>query len=62
MKVIGRYVMLDALAAGGMATVHLGRLVGPAGFARTVAMKMLRSAIGMGDKVIDELRDEEEPA
>src|SRR5262249_42861643 len=30
------YVMHGLLAAGGMATVHIGRLVGPAGFARRV--------------------------
>src|SRR5262249_39049696 len=31
----------DEIAAGGMATVHLGRLVGPIGFSRTVAIKRL---------------------
>jgi serine/threonine-protein kinase len=29
------------IAAGGMATVHFGRLLGPAGFSRTVAVKRL---------------------
>jgi serine/threonine-protein kinase len=38
---IGRYVLYDEIAAGGMATVNLGRLVGPAGFSRTVAVKRL---------------------
>jgi eukaryotic-like serine/threonine-protein kinase len=38
---IGRYVLHDEIAAGGMATVHLGRLRGPVGFARTVAIKRL---------------------
>src|SRR5437879_9002164 len=33
--------MHGAIAAGGMATVHVGRLVGPSGFARTVAIKRL---------------------
>lgn len=36
---LGRYVLYDRIASGGMAAVHLGRLVGPAGFARTVAVK-----------------------
>jgi hypothetical protein len=36
----GRYAIFDAIAAGGMASVHLGRLFGPAGFARTVAMRV----------------------
>src|SRR5580698_4220550 len=38
---VGRYLMLDRIAAGGMAVVHIGRLIGPAGFARTVAIKRL---------------------
>lgn len=40
---IGRYLLFDALASGGMATVHLGRLMGPVGFSRTVAIKRLHS-------------------
>ena len=40
-QVIGRYALFDAIAAGGMATVHYGRLLGPVGFARTVAIKQL---------------------
>jgi serine/threonine-protein kinase len=39
--VVGRYVLHDEIASGGMASVHLGRLIGPAGFARTVAVKRL---------------------
>jgi serine/threonine-protein kinase len=38
---LGRYIVHDAIASGGMATIHLGRLVGPAGFGRTVAIKRL---------------------
>jgi len=40
-KILGRYALYDAIASGGMATVHLGRLLGPVGFARTVAIKRL---------------------
>lgn len=40
-KVIGRYALFGEIAAGGMATVHFGRLVGPVGFSRTVAIKRL---------------------
>jgi serine/threonine-protein kinase len=40
---LGRYKLFDKIGAGGMATVHLGRLVGPVGFARTVAIKRMRS-------------------
>jgi len=39
--VLGRYVMFDEIAAGGMATVHFGRMRGERGFARTVAIKRL---------------------
>src|ERR1700728_3744145 len=38
---IGRYLLYGEIASGGMATVHFGRLNGPAGFARTVAVKRL---------------------
>src|SRR5205085_7027023 len=34
-----RYALHDAIASGGMATVHIGRFFGPAGFSRTVAIK-----------------------
>jgi eukaryotic-like serine/threonine-protein kinase len=38
---IGRYAIYGMIASGGMATVHLGRLLGPVGFSRTVAIKKL---------------------
>ena len=41
--IIGRYALFDVLASGGMATVHLGRLLGREGFGRTVAVKRLHS-------------------
>lgn len=40
-RVLGRYAIYDRLAAGGMATVHIGRQLGAAGFARTVAIKRM---------------------
>ncbi len=40
-RVIGRYALFDELASGGMATVHIGRLLGAVGFSRTVAIKRL---------------------
>ena len=39
---LGRYEICGKLAEGGMATIYLGRLHGPKGFGRTVALKMLR--------------------
>jgi len=38
---VGRYAVYGAIASGGMATVHYGRLLGPVGFSRTVAIKRL---------------------
>ncbi len=38
---MGRYVVFEAFARGGMATVHLGRLSADRGFSRLVAIKML---------------------
>ena len=38
---LGRYLLFDEIASGGMATVHLGRLLGAAGFSRTVAIKRM---------------------
>ena len=40
---IGRYALYGAIGSGGMATVHLGRLFGPRGFARIVAIKRLHA-------------------
>ena len=40
-RTVGRYVVFDEIAAGGMASVHLGRLIGAVGFSRTVAIKRL---------------------
>jgi hypothetical protein len=40
-RVLGRYALYDEIASGGMATVHIGRLLGPVGFSRTVAIKKL---------------------
>ena len=39
--VVGRYSLHGKLASGGMASVHLGRVEGAAGFVRTVAIKRL---------------------
>ena len=36
-----RYLLCGEIGAGGMASVHLGRLIGSAAFARTVAIKRL---------------------
>ena len=40
---VGRYAIHGKIASGGMASVHIGRLVGSVGFARTVAIKRLHA-------------------
>ena len=42
-EVIGRYVLHAPIARGGMATVHMARLVGAEGFSRIVAVKRLHA-------------------
>lgn len=40
---LGRYSLHGEIAAGGMAVVHFARMMGPAGFARTVAIKRMHA-------------------
>jgi serine/threonine-protein kinase len=40
-RTVGRYLLGEQIAFGGMASVHLGRLEGGAGFSRLVAVKRL---------------------
>ena len=56
--VIGRYALFDELASGGMATVHLGRLLGPVGFGRTVAVKRLHEHFLKDEEFIAMFMDE----
>src|ERR1700742_1214735 len=54
----GRYVIGDEIASGGMATVHLGRMLGDAGFSRTVAIKRLHGPYAKDPEVCGMLLDE----
>jgi serine/threonine-protein kinase len=56
--VIGRYALFDEIAAGGMATVHLGRLLGPVGFGRTVAIKRLHEQYLTDEEFLTMFMDE----
>jgi serine/threonine-protein kinase len=56
--VIGRYVVFDEIASGGMATVHLGRLRGAVGFARTVAIKRLHTGLARDEEFTAMFLDE----
>jgi eukaryotic-like serine/threonine-protein kinase len=55
---IGRYLICGELAAGGMATVHIGRLIGPVGFARTVAIKRLHPQFAKDPEFVSMFLDE----
>lgn len=55
---LGPYVLLDEIGRGGMARVHLARMLGTAGFARTVAIKRLRPEHLQEDTYIAALVDE----
>ncbi len=57
-RVVGRYLLGQPIAAGGMATVHLGRLMGPAGFSRTVAVKRLHADLAKNPEFVHRFVDE----
>lgn len=57
-QTVGRYALLDRIASGGMGTVHLGRLEGPSGFARTVAIKRLHDHLAGDPAFVTMLMDE----
>jgi len=54
----GRYLVGEAIGEGGMATVHVGRLAGEAGFSRIVAVKCLRSELACDVQLRNQLVDE----
>jgi serine/threonine-protein kinase len=59
-EIIGRYALHGRIAAGGMAAVYFGRLLGPVGFSRPVAVKRLHPQLAREENVrrmfIDEAR------
>jgi serine/threonine-protein kinase len=57
-RFIGRYALHRAIASGGMATVYLGRLLGPVGFARTVAIKRLHPQFAADPEFVSMFLDE----
>ncbi|MBK6692165.1 MAG: serine/threonine protein kinase [Myxococcales bacterium] len=56
--VAGRYVLVAPIASGGMARVHLGRMLGPAGFTKIVAIKRLRPHLAAEPEFVTMLLDE----
>jgi len=54
----GQYVLHDAIASGGMATVHVARLVGQYGLGRIVAAKRLHPRLAKDPEFLAMFRDE----
>jgi hypothetical protein len=57
-RAVGRYRLYEPIAAGGTATVHYGRMIGPAGFARTVAVKRLHREYARDPEFVAMFMDE----
>jgi serine/threonine-protein kinase len=57
-RMLGRYALYERIASGGMASVHIGRLVGPVGFARTVAIKRMHPQFAEDPEFVSMFLDE----
>ncbi len=57
-RVVGRYALYGEIASGGMASVHIGRLLGPVGFSRTVAIKRLHPTYARDPEFVSMFLDE----
>ncbi len=55
---VGRYVIHDVIATGGMAAVHLGSIVGDSQFSRTVAIKRLHPQYAQDPEFVAMFLDE----
>ncbi len=55
---VGRYQLYDELATGGMGSVYLGRMKGPAGFGRMVAVKRLHAHLAREESFRNAFVDE----
>lgn len=55
---LGRYELFDEIATGGMASVHVGRLVGLGGLGRTVAVKRALPAFARDRDFVERFLDE----
>jgi len=57
-RTVGRYRVYEELASGGMASVHLGCLLGPAGFSKLVAIKCLHEVFAVENEFVAMFLDE----
>src|SRR6202034_3666008 len=58
MRVVGRYALQQEIAAGGMASVYLGRMCGPVGFSPIVAIKSLHPQFAKDPEFVRMFLDE----
>ncbi len=57
-QIVGRYALYGEIASGGMATVQFGRLLGEAGFQRTVAIKRLHPQFASDEHFVQQFLNE----
>lgn len=55
---MGRYILCQPIAAGGMGTVHFGRMFGEAGFSRVVAIKVMNASASLDPEAANMFLDE----
>ncbi|MCA9648215.1 MAG: serine/threonine protein kinase, partial [Myxococcales bacterium] len=58
LAIIERYAIYESIGRGGMATIHLARQLGGAGFSRTVAIKRLHPHIAVQEQFVRMMLDE----
>jgi serine/threonine-protein kinase len=57
-RVLDRYALFEEIAVGGMASVHLGQVLGAAGFSRVVAIKRLHPHFARDGEFVSMFLDE----
>jgi serine/threonine-protein kinase len=57
-RLLDPYELVGEIASGGMATVYLGRLAGPSGFQRLVAIKRLHPHLAREEQFVEMFLDE----
>lgn len=55
---IGRYEVVTSIGSGGMATIYLARIAGPAGFEKPVALKVIHSHLAEDPQFVQMFFDE----